>query len=342
MLTLPCSLPITVAIQGSAARGDLDILRLFLNHGADPTLIDGRGWDAATWILDIGRPVYGHGSSGKCQSQRQRESTNLWLTRDAVDMLRLLAHDDPSFDIHRRDEDGRTLLMLAEGQPLPVYQYLLNSGVDATALDNEGNNVLHCYFVHFYYQKEHLSRAPDTLRLLIQAGADPHHRNDFGQLPYEMCDANKWEKTHPLSFVRFQMQSVIWEETLRRCGIKTTRTPTRRLSVWDAESSSQRSFLHDQSESFPFKLAPSSDGHLSYEAMMIAILQKWDPIVARSRGRNSKWWTQRVVDGIHENVETLLRELTHMALEQNTVLENSIDIKQEEQSEASTECEEET
>ena len=43
--------PIFYALKGSRNYPKHDLLRLFLNYGADPTLVDGFGWDAVTASL---------------------------------------------------------------------------------------------------------------------------------------------------------------------------------------------------------------------------------------------------------------------------------------------------
>ena len=53
LLMIQFRFPISNAVEGSIRNGNLDLVRLFLNNGADPTLVDGFGCDAATWSLRI-------------------------------------------------------------------------------------------------------------------------------------------------------------------------------------------------------------------------------------------------------------------------------------------------
>ena len=76
--------------------------------------------------------------------------------------------------------------MQAQGLPLQVYEDLLKSGTDPKASDPQGNNALRWHFKNFYKLvtscEKSILESPAILQIMIEAGANPHHRNDAWQL----------------------------------------------------------------------------------------------------------------------------------------------------------------
>ncbi|KAI9655992.1 MAG: hypothetical protein M1821_005053 [Bathelium mastoideum] len=274
--------PIHNAAESLNNRAGRDIVRLFLTAGADPTLKSGLGHDAATWNLQ----------TSPCVSSIHPNDETI---------IRLLIRSDPSFDLHQRDEEGRTLLMQARGPPLCVYDDLLKLGVDATVTDNEGNNALHCYFSSFYDIFDHIChplmlQGPDILTSLIQKGANPEQRNDTGQLPCEVYDETAYEREHPVSSIRLQLQAVIWSEALSRCGIENTPHLFFLLPLQQSPLDlylSDRPSIESQCRC-PLRLSVHTVhspplNPFRFEDRMIAVAKSWNPYSMELCPRRSDW-----------------------------------------------------
>ena len=123
------------------------------------------------------------------------------------------------YDVNQRDHEGRSLLMHLHNQPLSLYEYLLELGADATAIDKLGNTVLH----HYFRNHPHIDlQSIAILRTLIIAGADPRHTNIHGQLPYEMETGYWFSKVEFLASFRLAVTSCIYYGALGECGFDLT------------------------------------------------------------------------------------------------------------------------
>ncbi|MDQ5890928.1 MAG: uncharacterized protein QG604_802 [Candidatus Dependentiae bacterium] len=93
-------------------------------------------------------------------------------------------------DVNTVSEGGNTPLLEAAnmvgsevGKGLPVLDYLISQGADVTAVDEEGNNVLHHLFENERGAKEQLQ----ALDKLLKAGADPRQLNGAGESPLDVA-----------------------------------------------------------------------------------------------------------------------------------------------------------
>lgn len=183
---------------------------------------------------------------------------------------------DMLYDIHWRDCDGCTLLMIPKGPPLSVYQELLKLGADPKALDYSGNTVLHHYFRNLPLCDgiEKVLQGPSILRTLILAGADHRHVNRHGRLPHEMVKSRP-RLVYPVSLC-LAFANCIWHEALR--GIDTD--PAGHISI---ESSSKLQTYTDERShccllhwrSFSSKLDCVHLESLAFEDQIIVVFERW-------------------------------------------------------------------
>lgn len=112
--------------------------------------------------------------------------------------------------LDQRDRDGRTLLIHCCAYHFPIsFQFLLRHGADVNIQDNKGFSALHVAALKGDYQfvKELLScgaktdlydfignnplfrvkyNNPELIKLLIDHGCDPYHKNKCGKSAYDI------------------------------------------------------------------------------------------------------------------------------------------------------------
>ena len=199
------------------------MVRLFLNYDADVTMRDAEGRTGGVLALQCfpskNNKTHRSGKTANVSFEYLKLTSRLLET-----LFRFLAESESSFDIHQRDEIGRTLLMQAFGQNLQVYKYLLRLGANARDLDADGSTVLHYFFKNVMYYTWNLFVLNDfldhvgILALLIQAGADAKAKNRFGKRPYEHPSGEKG-LFNPLIPMQERVNLAFWHHALRVCGL---------------------------------------------------------------------------------------------------------------------------
>lgn len=142
-------------LMAAAKTGSLDIVRLLLSFDADVDHRDGAG---DTALILTART--GHSNTGNCLLQN-------------------------GADIEARNVKGSTaLLIAARHSHLDMIKMLLKKGADIDARDKRGLGVLH-RAVEGVYLKGHVSSSlkEKSLRMLLDAGADPKMRDLQGKTP---------------------------------------------------------------------------------------------------------------------------------------------------------------
>ena len=132
------------------------------------------------------------------------------------------------YDIHERDEAGRTLLMWLENQTYESYCLILSHGAEADARSYDGSTVLH----HFFYNSNARQQEAEPLQspknfplgagilaLLIRAGADPQGVDKYGRSPSDIAGS---QASGPLESVIPGLNLAIWHQALRMRKLDAT------------------------------------------------------------------------------------------------------------------------
>lgn len=181
----------------AASRGDVDIMKYLIDHGADPFA---RTLDGATALMSATR-------SGKMDAVRylveeldlevNASDRHLWtplfyavLDRRFEMLEYYLAH---GADINCRDREKRTLLMEAidrvrenDVSPLKFAEKLIQEGIDIHAQDGKGRTALYCAIEN---------NLPDAVRLLLSHGISVVHFDKKGASPLLFAFQSYDEKT---------------------------------------------------------------------------------------------------------------------------------------------------
>lgn len=130
------------ALSWAANWGNLKLVKLLLDKGADPNFQDGSGLPALKWAVAFGNNV---------------EVVKLLIAKGA--------------NLYPQDQDGYTVLMSATmGGNLPIIQYLIEKGADIHARNKTGYTVLmaaanqgHLEVIHYLIKKGAVLNAQDDL-----------------------------------------------------------------------------------------------------------------------------------------------------------------------------------
>lgn len=172
----------------AAEQGRMEIIKLLLERGADPTAKDKNGDSVLTYatcsqsrglekpealvelLLDNGADI---------NSQNLKGHTPFFglATSSRIDVVKLLANlkaQSGRPDVTIRNNQGRTVLhsVVSKNLRKDVLELLLRLGVDVGAVDNEGKTALHCFAV---------SRScVEVGQLLVDSGSDLDARDFHG------------------------------------------------------------------------------------------------------------------------------------------------------------------
>ena len=232
-------------------------------------------------------------------------------------MFQFLVDNDPEFDINQSAGSLHlTPILLAESQPLQIYEHLIELGADVKALAPFDHTVLHYFFKNMFFRVD-FPCSVDTfldggeiLALLIQAGADPLAANGLGELPQDV--GSKWS-TFPLRKVEERIFLAFWHQALLICGLYGPKYCHCPAHHW------QKIARHYVGPNFPlrrqgFGILPFYD---TFEEEMSAALRGWDKIAAQetppssANGMTSEKqdkWNQRC-DELDKWVQEVLIEL---------------------------------
>ena len=148
------TLPLVQAFYGQLYLDCLEPARILLNAGADPNRQDRNGK----------APIH-------CLAQ--------WNSKDPAPALALLLDHGAHIDI--RNQQGMTALLLAGryGTSTVPMQAFLDRGADIHAVDESGNNLLHCIAMNTN------PGGSERLAFALAAGFDPASVNRKGQTPLD-------------------------------------------------------------------------------------------------------------------------------------------------------------
>jgi ankyrin repeat protein len=80
------------------------------------------------------------------------------------------------------DANGDSLLHLASHEGNPNFEYLVRNGADVNATNSTGDSIFHTVA---------LFGDCAQAALLLSMGADPLHKNNFGDRPADLCKSTK-------------------------------------------------------------------------------------------------------------------------------------------------------
>ncbi|MDG3004835.1 ankyrin repeat domain-containing protein [Paludisphaera mucosa] len=169
------------ALMAAAGRGHVELIRILLDHGADPNLEDGKGHTAVTHAAIGSRARERRGES---LPPAEAEPLSLLLAaggrcsfRDAVwlgdvELARARLDEGADVDAGRGSYDGPMLMIAAGFGPLEMVDLLLSRGADVEAMDDLGQRPL--------TRAAHCGRVEVVLRLL-EYGANIDAVDWFGR-----------------------------------------------------------------------------------------------------------------------------------------------------------------
>ncbi|KAI5782628.1 hypothetical protein EDC01DRAFT_780360 [Geopyxis carbonaria] len=199
-------------LHWSSAMGHVELTRLLLSLGADPSVPNNLARTPLHWTtllscnVEIVRLLIAHGCDPSLPNIAGQSTLFTWRT-DMPQLLDAMVHQD-SFvvDIDHTDHWGRTPLMwelLSERtEHLDSTRALLDAHASITRRDDMGLTPLHLLL---------LSTTPKSLekkaslKLLLQRGADPAARSEDGLTPTDIADQRGMRD--------------VWETALAECGI---------------------------------------------------------------------------------------------------------------------------
>jgi ankyrin repeat protein len=157
-----------MAVRG----GNIEVVRLLLDAGADPSLQDPR----------VGTPLH---------LAYRLDETPIWqaVRRRRVSVVRLLL--DRGADPNHVWADGSTVLHMAGGMGnREMVTILIQAGMNVNACDNYGRTPLYRAASVFLVTKFGF-KANDGMTLLVEHGADLYHRDKNGETPLEYVRRGK-------------------------------------------------------------------------------------------------------------------------------------------------------
>ncbi|MEM9329129.1 MAG: ankyrin repeat domain-containing protein [Bacteroidota bacterium] len=154
---------------------DLEVAQFLVSKGADPKIIDKKGYDMGYHVVDA-------------------FSDDMEEFKSKMDYLASTGYD-PTLP----QEDGSTLLHLAiQKHSIPLAKSLVGMGIDINAKDNSGQTALHLAAMQ--------AGDEEMLKFLIESGADKTLTTDFDESAYDLASTNELliENKSNIDFLRLE------------------------------------------------------------------------------------------------------------------------------------------
>ncbi len=169
-----------------------DIVKLLLDAGADPKVVDHDGGspihsatDAATiqTLVDAGADV-------NCQSEDGKTLLHQLVFYEEIEAIKTLIKAEIAINL--TDGTGSTALHDAGryGGPYQIVKLLLAHGASTTEIDNDGNTPLHL----LTQCRQTIYNSKDLLDTLLDHGGDPYVTNNDGQSALDLARLNLFVK----------------------------------------------------------------------------------------------------------------------------------------------------
>ena len=186
----------------AADAGDMEMVKLLLRYRADPNIASDNGdtpllFAAGDGYLDIVQLLLDHGARTGIQTGVNRNFPLLWAAHDGrLEIMQLLL--DHGADPNIQDDSGSTPLKLAASNGhVDAVALLLRSGAEPNIASLNGWTPLYSS-VHEIRTNQDSRLSPikrghymNIVHQLLEAGADPTIRTNFGLTPLDVSRLNK-------------------------------------------------------------------------------------------------------------------------------------------------------
>ncbi len=167
--------------------GNLSMVKLMLEHGADPNVKNEEGVTAfhATLILgnlEVTRLLLAHGADPNVKNEEGVTAFYATLILGNLEVTRLLLAHGADPNILPPEEDEAPLSYFAGDGNLDVVQLLLSAGMYVDIRDEDQDTPLH---------KAAQGGYVEIFKILLEAGADPSLKNDDGDRPIDLVRDSK-------------------------------------------------------------------------------------------------------------------------------------------------------
>jgi ankyrin repeat protein len=166
-------------LPDAAMKRDIATVQALLREGADPNVKGRFATPALHWLVrvdevDTVKQLLQAGADPNTLTDENLSALSLAIANGSIDMVKLLL--DAGADANARELSGETMLMSAAAVGVPeVVSALLEHGAEADALDRDfGQSAL-----MIAAREGHA----ETVRLLLNAGANPNRHTNIGDTP---------------------------------------------------------------------------------------------------------------------------------------------------------------